>query len=124
MKRVLLVLLSSTVGCSHVHSVHQDTLESTPGVAIEEVGEKRVWFNFNFDNDFVTETYQRLLAKCDGGRIHSVSSRLSSENGFFFWYSRVRFAGICVKDQPPGALPRTIVAPASAFGRQSGGGRI
>lgn len=98
MKRILCLMLFAT-GCSHVHSVHQDTIEATPGQRVEVMGQKRVWFNFNFDNSFIDETYEKLVAKCPGGRIHSVSSRLSSENGVFFWFSRVKFAGVCVKEE-------------------------
>ena len=118
MRRLALILLLGA-GCSHVHSVHQDALEPTPGVAIDVVAEKRVWFNFNFDNDFIEEARARFVAKCPGGTIHSVSSRLSSENGVFYWDSRVRFAGICVPPNPgevasadatpaPGSQPRGV----------------
>ncbi len=97
MKRWFALLLLLSAACSHVHSFHQDKIDTTRGAAIEVVAEKRVWFNLNFDNDFIDEAYADFRARCPGGTIHSVSSRLSSENGFLYWYSRVRFAGVCVQ---------------------------
>jgi hypothetical protein len=94
-KRLVILLLLLTASCSHVHSFHQDQLDTTAGRPIEVVAEKRVWFNWNFDNDFIDDAYADFRARCPGGTIHGVSSRLSSENGFFYWYSRVRFAGTC-----------------------------
>lgn len=101
MKRWIALLFLASAACSHVHSFHQDTLDAAPGTPIEVVAEKRVWFNFNFDNDFIDEAYADFRARCPGGAIHSVSSRLSSENGFFYWYSRVRFAGVCAAPETP-----------------------
>jgi hypothetical protein len=96
---LFLILVVSATGCSHVHSFNQDTIMETRGRKIEITGEKTVWFNWNFDSDFIDDAYQKFLAECPKGQISGVSSRLSSENSFLHWYSRVHFAGYCSEAQ-------------------------
>lgn len=100
--RVVLILFVSLVGCSHVHSYNQDSFLTAAGRHIELTREKTVWFNFNFDNRFIEEARTAFFEECEGGTVHGVSSRLSSENGMFFWISRVHFEGICVARSPDG----------------------
>ena len=55
----------------------------------------------------IDEARAAFFAKCPGGIVHSVSSRLSSENGVFSWRSRVHFQGICSAAGP--AETRVVV---------------
>ncbi len=94
----LVAMLGALVpGCmSYVHAVNQDELLPDPGLPVEVVREKRIWMGVNGDNAFVAEAHREFLAQCPGGTIHSVTTRLSSDNGFLHWDQRVRIAGICV----------------------------
>ena len=96
MRALAVALALSMSGCAFVHSYNVDTIAPEPGTVIVEEAEKTIWFRMNFDNQFVDEAYDRFMAKCPG-TLHSVTSRLSSENSFLHWYSRVRFSGVCVK---------------------------
>lgn len=96
MRRLILIIaLLSSAGCAHVHSFNQDTILEGKGRPIEVTGEKTVWFNFNFDDTFIDAAYEKFVDQCPNGQISGVSSRLSSENSFLHWYSRVHFAGYC-----------------------------
>ncbi len=86
--------------CSHVHSYNQDGFLPAAGREISETREKTVWFNFNFENTFIEEARAAFYAQCQSGTVHGVSSRLSSENGVFYWISRVHFRGVCVSGVP------------------------
>lgn len=93
-----LLLASMLSGCmSYVHAVNQDAILPVEGELIEVEQEKGIWLRFNFDNDYVREAYDELLAQCPGGTIHGVASRLSSTNGFFHWTARFHLSGVCVK---------------------------
>ena len=96
MRALAVALALSMSGCAFVHSYNVDTIAPESGTVIVEEAEKTIWFRMNFDNQFVDEAYDRFMAKCPG-TLHSVTSRLSSENSFLHWYSRVRFSGVCVK---------------------------
>jgi hypothetical protein len=96
MRALVFALALSMSGCAFVHSYNVDTLHPEPGELIVQEAEKTVWFRMNFDNEFIDEAYDRFIARCPG-RLHTVTSRLSSENSFLHWYSRVRFSGVCVK---------------------------
>ncbi len=94
----LIGMSNVTTGClSYVHAVNQDTLLATRGEPISVVGEKKIWFGMNGNNDYVAEAYQSLLAECPAGTIHSLSSRYSTTDKILFQVDRVRFAGVCVK---------------------------
>lgn len=95
---VFILLLGGA--CSHVHSYNQDGFLPAAGREISETREKTVWFNFNFDNGFIEEARAAFYAQCQSGTVHGVSSRLSSENGVFYWISRVHFRGVCVSGVP------------------------
>jgi hypothetical protein len=103
MKYLWSLIVVLFAGCAHVHSFNQDTIVAGEGRFIETLGEKTVWFNWNFDSDFIDETHQRFLAECPEGQITGVSSRLSSENSFLHWKSRVRFTGYCGERTTPAA---------------------
>lgn len=101
MRAVVMVLGWFFLGaCSHVHSYNQDGFLPAAGREISETRQRTVWFNFNFDNTFIEEARTAFYAQCQGGTVHGVSSRLSSENGVFFWISRVHFRGVCVSGVP------------------------
>ncbi len=96
MRTLAFLICSLTLSaCSHVHMFNQDAILPSAGVPIEHTEQKRVWFNFNYDTEFVGTARTRFEAKCPTGRIHSVSTRLSSENEFLSWISRIRFTGVC-----------------------------
>lgn len=100
MRLLALSILALSLGaCAHVHSFNQDTILGGEGNFIETVGEKTVWFNFNFNSDFIDEAREKFMSECPDGQINGVSSRLSSENSFLHWTSRVRFTGYCKHDQ-------------------------
>lgn len=110
MRLLALSILALSLGaCAHVHSFNQDAILGGEAEFIETVGEKTVWFNFNFDSDFIDEARTKFMSTCPSGQISGVSSRLSSENSFFHWKSRVRFTGYCSKTE---AAAATAAAPA------------
>lgn len=99
MKRCLplLALVLLLQGClAYVHNVYQDEVLPVAGTPITTTRERRIILGMNFDNDFVREARADFLAQCPGGTIHSVSTRLSSDNGFASWRQRVRLSGVCV----------------------------
>lgn len=100
MRALILVGFLFLGACSHVHSYNQDGFLPAAGREISETRQKTVWFNFNFDNSFIEEARTAFYAQCQSGTVHGVSSRLSSENGVFFWISRVHFRGVCVSGVP------------------------
>src|SRR5262245_2809781 len=115
---IVFAALLSCAACSHVHSFNQDTILEGRGRYIEVTGQKTVWFNFNFDNTFIDDAYERFVAECPNGQISGTSSRLSSENSFLHWFSRVHFTGYC-QDSPPPAPPPEEPPAEDPSGRES-----
>lgn len=96
-KWILLALPFAAWGCFSVHSVGQDTIYPQQGEQIEVTKSRRVWFRLNFDNDFAQAAHREFLSRCNGGKIHGVSTRLSTENSFLHWYYHIRITGYCVR---------------------------
>jgi hypothetical protein len=103
MQRLLITLVFLILsGCAHsLHMVHVGDFSpwSAPakGQMIEARSEQFVVMQWVDNTDYVDQARQKLIEKCDGGRITGITTQFSTSLGFFSWTNKILMRGLCVK---------------------------
>jgi hypothetical protein len=67
------------------------------GQMIEAKSEQFVIMQFVDNTDYVDQARQKLMEKCEGGRVTGITTQFSTSLGFFSWTNKILMRGLCVK---------------------------
>ncbi len=102
MNKLILVFVFIFSSCSSsVHLVNMsdfDTKEKfTSGKWVQVEATQKVIMGFKFDTNYVNQAKTDLIAKCEDGDIQGITTRYSTDHGFFHWINKINMQGLCLK---------------------------
>ena len=98
---LLAILSFSFVGCAYsIHEVHVSGFRPyapiEAGRMVKAEASQFVILGFVSDTNYVDQARQNLMNKCPNGFISGISTRISTDLGFFSWTNRAVMQGLCL----------------------------
>lgn len=99
-KIFLIFIFLIGLGCTHsVHFSHvSDVLPNKQKGArfINVEAQRKVFLSFVFNNDFVEDARQKLLAACPKNEITAINTKYITSHGFASYTDKIRIRALCL----------------------------
>ncbi len=98
----LVSILFFLLFCSCTHSVHFSHMSDIlPGKQkgaryINVEAQRNVILSFVFNNDFVEDARQKLMAACPGHEITGINTKYITSHGFASYTDKIRIRALCL----------------------------
>lgn len=94
-----IVLIFLVQSCAYsLHEFHVSDFEKATGTKpniVEASSEQFVILGIAFDTDYVEIALSQLIQKCPKGTLDGITTKYSTDLGFFSWTNRIKMMGIC-----------------------------
>lgn len=97
----MLFLLIIGQGCAYsIHQVHVSDFSPyeklTSGQIVKAQDEQFVILGFAMDTNYVETTREKLISQCPKGDLQGITTRYSTDLGFFSWTNKILMQAVCL----------------------------